>query len=55
MVKYLGVLLIVLGAIVLLVSYFLELVDYNAVQFCGLGLIIIGLVAHILLQKRVKV
>ncbi len=50
--KYLGVLLIVLGAIVLLVSYFLEYVDYNAVQFSGLGLIIIGLIVHIAIRKR---
>ncbi len=54
MVKYLGILLIVIGAMVLLVSYFMEWVDYNPVQFCGLALIVIGLVAHILLQKYIK-
>ncbi|MCD8266482.1 MAG: hypothetical protein LUC33_04935 [Prevotellaceae bacterium] len=54
MLKYLGILLIVIGAVVLLVSYFMEWVDYNPVQFCGLGLIIIGLVGHILLQKYIK-
>ncbi len=54
MTKYLGILLIVIGAIVLLVSYFKEWVDYNPVQLCGLGLIIIGLIAHILLQKYIK-
>ncbi len=54
MVKYLGILLIVIGAVVLLISYFKELVDYNGVQFTGLGLIIIGLVVHILLQKYKK-
>ncbi len=54
MVKYLGILLIVIGAIVLFCSYLMEWVDNNAVQFVGLGLIIIGLVAHILLQKYIK-
>ena len=54
MTKYLGILLIVIGAIVLLVSYFMELVDINAVQFTGLGFIIAGLIAHILLQKYIK-
>ncbi len=54
MLKYLGILLIVIGAIVLLVSYFMEWVDYNPVQFVGLGLIIVGLVGHILLQKYIK-
>ncbi len=54
MIKYTGILLIVIGAIVLLISYSMELVDYNAVQFCGLGLIILGLVAHILLLKYIK-
>ncbi len=52
--KYLGILLIVLGALVLLISYFAQLVDYNPVQFTGLGLIIAGLIAHIVLTKRTK-
>ncbi len=52
--KYLGILLIVLGALVLLVSYFFELVDYNPVQFFGLALIIAGLIAHIFITKKTK-
>jgi hypothetical protein len=52
--KYLGILLIVLGAIVLLVSYLAELVDYNPVQFSGLGLIIAGLITHIVITRRTK-
>jgi uncharacterized membrane protein HdeD (DUF308 family) len=52
--KYLGVLLIVLGAIVLLISYLAELVDFNPVQFSGLFLIIAGLIAHIFLTKNSK-
>ena len=54
MVKYLGVFAIVLGAIILFLSYCLELVDYNIVQFSALALILIGLVAHIFLTKRSK-
>ena len=54
MTKYLGILLIVIGAIVLLVSYFMEWVDINAVQFTGLGFITVGLIVHILLQKYIK-
>ena len=51
---YLGILLIVIGAILLLVSYLTELVDYNPVQFTGLGLIIAGLIAHIFITKKTK-
>ena len=46
--------LIVIGAIVLFMSYLFELVDYNPVQFTGLGLILAGLIAHIALTKRAK-
>ena len=52
--KYLGILLIVIGAIVLLISYLTELVDYNPVQFSGLGLIIAGLIAHIIITRRTR-
>ncbi len=52
--KYIGICLIVLGALILLISYFAELVDYNSVQFSGLGLIIAGLIAHIVIMKKVK-
>ena len=52
--KHLGIGLIVLGALVLLLSYCFELVDYNPVQFLGLGLIIAGLIAHIVITKRTK-
>ncbi|MBQ8051816.1 MAG: hypothetical protein IJ197_09635 [Bacteroidaceae bacterium] len=52
--KYLGILLIVLGALVLFLSYWLELVDYNPVQFTGLGLILAGLIAHIFITKKTK-
>ena len=52
--KYLGICLIVLGALVLLASYCFELVDYNPVQFTGLGLIIAGLITHIAITKKTK-
>ncbi len=51
---YLGILLIVLVAIVLTVSYFMELVDNNAEQVTGLGLVIAGLVVHIIMQKKLS-
>lgn len=52
MTKYLGICAIVLGALVLLLSYLLDWVDYNFVQGIGLLLIIGGFVAHIILQRR---
>ncbi len=52
--KYIGIALIVLGALVLLVSYFAEWVDYNPVQFSGLGLIIAGLITHIVITKKTR-
>ncbi len=58
--KYLGILLIVVGAIILLLSYILtayfgfSTVDYNPVQFCGLGLTIAGLIVHIVVTRRTR-
>ena len=54
MTKYLGIALMVLGAIVLVISYFAEFVDYNPVQFTGLGLAIVGLITHIYVTKHSK-
>ncbi len=50
--NYLGVLLIVLGAIILFVSHLMEWVDDNWNLFLALGLIIGGLIAHIYLTKK---
>lgn len=50
--KYLGILLIVLGAVLLLLIYLLDWVDNNVALFSSLGLMIVGLIAHILIQKR---
>lgn len=46
-----GLLFIVMGALVLLISYVFQLVDYNIVQFIGLGLITVGFVTAIV-KKR---
>ena len=57
----LGITLIVLGALLLIISYFsaklnlgfmAELVDYNWYQMFALLLIIAGIVAHIVIAKR---
>lgn len=50
--KSLGLLLIVIGAILLVLSYALGWVDYNLVNGGALLLIVIGVIAHIVLNKR---
>lgn len=50
--NYLGVLVIVLGALILFVSHLMEWVDNNWNLFLGLGLIVAGLIAHIYLTKK---
>lgn len=52
--KYLGIILIILGALILGISYFVDLVDYNGVNGGALLLIIIGIVAHIQITKKTK-
>ncbi len=52
--KYIGIAIIVLGALLLFVSYFAQLVDYNWVQFSGLGIIIAGLIAHIVVTRKTR-
>ena len=47
---YWGVALIVVGAILLLLEY-LEAITGNMVLLTGLTLIIIGIVAHVMVQK----
>lgn len=55
MTKYLGVLLIVLGTIMLVVSYLSEtMVDWNWFQFTSLGIILCGVVVHTILLKKSK-
>lgn len=52
--KYLGIVVALLGALMLVVSYFVDLVDYNYYQVIALFLIIAGIVAHIEINKRLK-
>jgi len=48
----LGIILIVLGALLLIVSYFADLMDYNFYNMGALLLIIAGIVTHIVITKR---
>ena len=51
--KYLGIILIVLGALLLVISYLTkELVDYNWYQILCLLLIIGGIITHIVVTKK---
>ena len=50
--KYLGILLIVLGALLLIVSYFADFVYYNCYNVGALLLIIVGLIVHIQVSKK---
>ena len=56
-----GIILIVLGALLMIVSYFsakfnlgalADLIDYNRFQLFALVLIIAGIVSHIVIDKR---
>lgn len=48
----LGIILIVIGALLLLISYFTDLVDYNFYNIGALLIIIAGIVTHIVITKR---
>ena len=50
--KYLGALIVILGAILLICSFFLGWNNYNGVQIGALVLMIVGLLLHIFLCKR---
>ena len=50
--KNLGIILIVLGALLLILSYVFSLEDYNFYNFGALLIIIVGIVAHIYVTKR---
>lgn len=52
--KNLGVLLIVLGTLVLVLSYFQNWVDYNWVNGSAVLVIILGLIVHIIMNKRIQ-
>ena len=50
--KNLGIILIVLGALLLIISYFVDLVDYNFYNLGALLIIIAGIITHIVQTKR---
>lgn len=52
--EYSGILLIILGSIILIVSSFTSLKDYNAVLFGALFIEIVGLYLQIRIQKKTK-
>lgn len=49
--QYLGIFIIVLGALLLIVSYFADLVDFNFYNVGALFLIILGIITHIVVTK----
>lgn len=50
--KNLGLILVVIGAIVLIVSFATGNVNYNAPLITGMSLIIVGIIAYIVLNKK---
>ncbi|MBR4810178.1 MAG: hypothetical protein IK039_00265 [Bacteroidaceae bacterium] len=50
--KYLGAIVVILGAILLICSYFFGWNNYNGVQIGALVLMVAGLLLHIFLGKK---
>ena len=50
--KYLGAIIVILGAILLICSYFFGWNNYNGVQIGAMVLMIAGLLLHIFMGKR---
>jgi hypothetical protein len=50
--KYLGIIIIIIASIVLVLSHLLGWNNINAVQFGSMGAMILGLVLYIWLNKR---
>ena len=50
--KYLGAIMIIIAAIVLICSFFFGWNNYNAVQIGAMALMIIGLVVYIIMNKK---
>ena len=50
--KYLGAIVVILGAILLICSFFLGWNNYNGVQIGAMCLMIVGLLLHIFLGKK---
>lgn len=51
--KYLGLILILIGAIILVACYFTGDVNNNVILGSSLTLIIVGLISYIIINKRV--
>lgn len=52
--KNLGIVIIVIAVAILIISYVANWVDYNWVNGSALALMIIGLIVHIVLNKRIQ-
>ncbi len=50
--KYLGAIIVILGAILLICSYFLGWNNYNGVQIGAMVIMVAGLLLHIFLGKK---
>lgn len=50
--KNLGVILIILSAITLIASYFTDNTTNNGITFAAAGCFVVGLVLHIILNKK---
>lgn len=50
--KYLGIIIIVIASIVLVLSHLLGWNNVNAVQFGSMGAMIVGLVLYVWLNKK---
>jgi hypothetical protein len=49
---YSGIILAIVGALLLIVSYFTDLVDFNWFQFLAILLIIVGIGLHIYVNYK---
>ena len=50
--KFSGIILVVLGVLLLVLSYFADFVDYNWYNVGALLIIIIGIIVHIIVTKK---
>lgn len=50
--KFSGIIMVVLGALLLVLSYFADFVDYNWYNVGALLIIIIGIIVHITVTKK---
>lgn len=50
--KYLGAILVIIAAIILILSFFLGGKDYNGIQIGALVIMIAGILLHIFIGKK---